>query len=445
MRRLLFILLLLVQIALAYMAIYMPEVKWALYTLGALGLLLLLLLFRSVIKPAHTVRYGLELIAAQDFNNRLVKVGEPESDRVVKLFNTMIDKLRNERLQNLERESFLQLLVEESPMGVAMLDFDGRISLMNPSFKKMLGLDGDKDYADMKIATLPSEFAGRIAEVPLGVSEIIRRGDISRYRCYHLSFIQSGFRRQFYLLESLTEEVMKAERSAYEKVIRIISHEVNNTMGGVRSVLDMLQEVVEGDEIREVIDSCDNRCDQMTRFISSYADVVRVPDPVKTTVSLNDTLAEMIPFLQGMLSPGMELDFIPSAEEIKVDLDLSLMQQVIVNIVKNAKESFPEDSNNPKKITIATSKQGFPEDNYNSKKITIATSKQGNRARLEISNNGLPISDKVSAQLFSPFFTTKREGRGIGLTLISEILNRHSADYSLKTASDGITRFTILL
>lgn len=396
---------------------------WIVYVVLGVEALLLLMLFRSVLKPAQTVRHGMDLIAAQDFNNRLVNVGEPEADRIVKLFNTMIDKLRNERLQNMERESFLQLLIEASPMGVVMLDFDGRVSLVNPSFLKITGILSEEDIIGRAIEDLPSELARRMSEVPLGVSEEIRRGDIRRYRCYHLSFVQSGFPRQFYLLESMTEEVMRAERGAYEKVIRIISHEVNNTMGGVRSVLDTLHDLSDSDDLKEVIESCDNRCDQMTRFISSYADVVRVPEPVRSKIELNEMVGDMVPFLQGMAPVDVALIFEPYKEKIEVDVDLALMQQVIVNIVKNAIESIHRED-------------GI---------IRIVIYVQNERPMLEIANNGEPISEEVSTQLFSPFFTTKREGRGIGLTLISEILNRHNASYSLKTGSDGITRFQIQL
>lgn len=388
--------------------------------------LLLLLLFTSVLKPAQTVRHGMDLISAQDFNNRLVNVGEPETDRIVKLFNTMIDKLRNERLNNMERESFLQLLIEASPMGVVMLDFDGKISLVNQSFLKITGIESEEAVVGREIATLPSDLAQRMGEVALGVREIIRRGDVRCYRCYHLSFVQSGFQRHFYLLESLTEELMKAERGAYEKVIRIISHEVNNTMGGVKSVLDMLHDLTDSDDVAEVIESCDNRCDQMTRFISSYADVVRVPEPVKEANDLNSVVEDMIPFLHGMMPPGVKLDYVSSDIPLMVEVDVALIQQVIVNIVKNAIESIPTGSD--------PSREGH---------VGILTYKREGRSVLEINNDGEPISDAVAAQLFSPFFTTKREGRGIGLTLINEILNRHGALYSLKTYPDGLTRFVI--
>ena len=337
------------------------------------------------------------------------------------LFNQMIDKLRNERLYNREQDGFLKLLIEASPMGVVMLDFDGKVTMMNNSFLRITGIGSMEEGIGSPVAELPSELARKMTEVPLVKNNIIRRGDVKTYRCYHLSFVQMGFPRHFYLLESLTEEVMKAERAAYEKVIRIISHEVNNTMGGVRSVLDTLHEIVDEEDLKEVISSCDDRCNQMCNFISSYADVVRVPEPLMREENLTEETRKMLPFLREMTPESIDLRFAPEDENVKANIDLALMQQVIVNVVKNAMESIKGE--------------GFIE-------ITTAITNAG-KAVLEISNNGEPISEEVSRNLFSPFFTTKKEGRGLGLTLISEILNRHKTHFSLTTDAEGITRFVI--
>ncbi|MBD5358516.1 MAG: PAS domain-containing protein [Bacteroides sp.] len=396
------------------------SIWWAYVAIG-LAVILLWLMWRSVLLPARMVMKGMDLIKAQDFNNRLLNVHEPDSDKIVDLFNQMIDKLRNERLHNREQESFLKLLIEASPMGVMMLDYDDRITMMNDSFLRLTGIKDIESVKGKTMNEVPSELARKMQEVNLGENRIIRNGDVKRYRCYHLSFIQTGFQRQFYLLESLTEEVMKAERQAYEKVIRIISHEVNNTMGGVRSVLDTIHSVCEEDDLREVIESCDNRCNEMCNFISSYADVVRVPKPVMKETDLVQMLRTMSPFLQETLPENIRLTFTPTEEKSVVSIDLSLIQQVIVNIVKNAVESIQSE--------------GF---------IDISIEKLGKETQLTISNNGAPITEEVSRNLFSPFFTTKREGRGLGLTLISEILNLHNARFSLKTGADLITRFTII-
>lgn len=400
-------------------ALFGKPVLW-LCALGAVELFLMILLFRSVIMPASTAVRGMELMASQDFNNRLTYVGEHNADKIVTLFNSLIDKLRNERLHNLEQDSFLRRLIEVSPMGVLILDFNGKISMVNRSMSKITGIQNEEEMLGKTLESLPTDIARSMLNVPLGDKMILRRGDVRMYRCYHLSFVQTGFQRHFYLLESLTEEVKKAEREAYEKVIRIISHEVNNTMGGVKSVLELLHDSSDEQDIREVIESCDHRCDSMCSFISSYAEVVKVPEPVRSNVNINAEIENLVPFLKEMVHDGISVEFIRSCDCLWVSIDIALMQQVIVNIVKNAIESISD--------------KGI---------IRIKTGVDSGHVWLEISNNGEPISEEVSYKLFSPFFTTKREGRGLGLTLIGEILNRHKANFSLRTGDDGITRFHI--
>lgn len=175
--------------------------------------------------------------------------------------------------------------------------------------------------------------------------------------------------------------------------------------------------------IVKVIESCDVRCEQMCGFVSSYADVVRLPDPVKKPHDLNEEIGKLIPFLGLIVKPGVSVDFKPAAGVVTAEIDSELMQQVFVNIVKNASESISHDNGN----------------------IWISTGIEGNSSVIEISNDGDPIDEAVSRQLFRPFFTTKRDGKGIGLTLTSEILNRHGATFRLATTPDGITRFRIHL
>ena len=145
-----------------------------------------------------------------------------------------------------------------------------------------------------------------------------------------------------------------------------------------------------------------------------------MPAPVRQDADLNDTISAMLPFLKGMIPETISLDYVPGNISKKVSIDISLIQQVVVNIVKNAVESITGEGH-----------------------IIISTGILDNSVGLEKSNDGMPITDEVSHMLFSPFFTTKRDGRGLGLTLISEILNRHNAQFSLKTDTDGITHFHI--
>lgn len=380
------------------------------------------ILWHTSLRHKRTVTRGLELIASQDFNNRLTHTGIHGPDKIVDLFNTMIDTLRSERTKNLEQENFLQLLTKASPMGVLTLDFDRRVTMANPAFLKITGISEEKDILGKRPEEIKLSLVREMLKTKLGTNAVIRDGDVRTYRCYHLSFIQTGFRREFYLLESLTEEVIKAERAAYEKVIRTISHEINNTMGGVRSVLQTISDTSDDDDTIEVLESCDNRCEEMCAFVSAYADVVRLPEPMLHETDLNDEVSRLLPFLKMTAKEGVDIEFSPSRTPAIAMIDSNMMQQALVNIVKNANESI-------------SSEGGW---------IRITVAMESNRQVLEIANNGEPISDEVSRNLFRPFYTTKKEGRGIGLTLTAEILNRHNARFRLWTDSHKTTRFRII-
>ncbi|MDE6008143.1 MAG: PAS domain-containing protein [Muribaculaceae bacterium] len=394
---------------------------------AAVALLFMILFYRIAVLPGKVVSRGFELLESQDFNNRLVEVGERNADRSVHLFNSMIDRLRNERLRNIERESFLQLLVEASPMGVLMLDLDGKVSMANRAFLSMGGIEREEEIIGKRIEDMPSNVASWLGSIPYQESVVLRPGDSRLFRGTHLSFVQSGFNRHFYLLENLTEEMMKAERSAYEKVIRIMSHEVNNTMVGVRTVFGMLMDDTEDEELRMVLESCDHRCGEVCAFISEYADVVRLPKPTLSNISLSKLLNETLPFLRTLLPEDILL-FMSVDGDLSLSADRTQIEQVIVNIVKNAIESFKDYDGN-------YGKEG--------KWIKISAQRENRVIRLDISNNGAPITESVASRLFSPFFTTKPDGKGLGLTLTGEILGNHKALWSLRTDDGGVTVFSI--
>lgn len=387
------------------------------------ALLLLLVVAQYYISMTHrrVVNRGFNLLASQEFNNRMVPIGQPQVDKVVYLFNTLIDKLREERLKNLEQESFLDKLIEVSPMGIAMLDYDGHISLMNPAFIRMTELTDPSSLMGKSVEHLPDEWARIITSIPEDSKKVVRQSNTLLFRIWNLHLIQRGFKRRFFLVEPLTEEVMKAEKNAYEKLIRTIAHEVNNTLGGVRSVFETLVETSESQEITDVLESCDRRCDKLSSFISSYVDLVKMPEPVLNNLELNASVRSLLPFLQRLCPPQTRLTFSPSGKCLLFQADMAMLEQVLINIVKNASEAIGDSPG----------------------EVVISTSAGGKKVNLTVANNGQPIPPEVAQQIFSPFFTTKPGGMGMGLMLISEILKKHKATFSLATGPDNITRFSI--
>ena len=203
----------------------------------------------------------------------------------------------------------------------------------------------------------------------------------------------------------------------------MIAHEVNNTTAGITSTLDTVEQALSDSEgmedICEVMRVCTDRCFSMSRFITRFADVVKIPEPSMYPVSLNDLVFSCKRFMEGMckdrdITLTMEID--ESLEEVL--LDSALFEQVLVNIIKNAAESIGTGGT-----------------------ITIRTSSP---ARIEVVDNGPGITKETEAKLFSPFFSTKPNGQGIGLIFIREVLMRHGCSFSLRTYADGLTRFRIL-
>ena len=378
--------------------------------------------YRKIVKPLNSIGSGMELLREQDFSSRLSPVGQYEADRIVNVFNRMMEQLKNERLRLREQNNFLDLLIKASPMGVILTTLDEDLSELNPMAQKMLGVR-QEDVLGKKMNEIDSPLAAELANVPKGETATVRLNDSNIYRCTHSSFIDRGFQHPFFLIESLTDEVMKAEKKAYEKVIRMIAHEVNNTTAGITSTLDTVEQALsteEGmDDICEVMRVCTERCFSMSRFITRFADVVKIPEPTLTPVDLNDLAFTCKRFMEGMCTDRnikLRLEIDETLKEVK--MDASLFEQVLVNIIKNAAESIEKDG----EIIVRTLSPAI----------------------VEVVDNGKGISKEVEAKLFSPFFSTKPNGQGIGLIFIREVLMRHGCTFSLRTYADGLTRFRIL-
>ena len=378
--------------------------------------------YRKIVKPLNSIGSGMELLREQDFSSRLSPVGQYEADRIVNVFNRMMEQLKNERLRLREQNNFLDLLIKASPMGVILTTLDEDLSELNPMAQKMLGVR-QEDVLGKKMNEIDSPLAAELANVPKGETANRRLNDSNIYRCTHSSFIDRGFQHPFFLIESLTDEVMKAEKKAYEKVIRMIAHEVNNTTAGITSTLDTVEQALsteEGmDDICDVMRVCTERCFSMSRFITRFADVVKIPEPTLTLVDLNDLAFTCKRFMEGMCTDRnikLRLEIDETLKEVK--MDASLFEQVLVNIIKNAAESIEKDG----EIIVRTLSPAI----------------------VEVVDNGKGISKEVEAKLFSPFFSTKPNGQGIGLIFIREVLMRHGCTFSLRTYADGLTRFRIL-
>lgn len=412
------------------LAMTMREVssQWTVYIVEGIMvfcLVVLLLFYRTSMRLVRSVSNGMDLLREQDFSSRLAHVNQREADRIVDVFNRMMDSLKNERLKLREQNHFLDLLMGVSPMGILIFDQSEMITMGNKAAASFFGYDDSSDLIGRKLIGIPSPLAAVIKGMEPETIETVRLSNSKIYRCSRLSFMDSGYAHPFVLIEHLTSEMVKAEKKAYEKVIRMIAHEVNNSMAGVNSTLDTVASMLEEESddalhaTADVLRVCQERCMTMSRFITSYADVVKIPEANLMLTDLNERVYACKEFMESMCNErDIRLHVQLCDECVQVKIDNVLFEQALVNILKNAIESIGSDGD-----------------------VYITTTAKP--ATLTIADNGAGISPDIEYKLFSPFFSSKPNGQGLGLIFISDVLTKYNCLFSLRTCDDGLTRFSI--
>jgi nitrogen fixation/metabolism regulation signal transduction histidine kinase len=384
------------------------------------------MLVRSFFVPLDLVRTGAELIRERDFGSRFREVGQPEMDVLIGIYNEMIDQLREERLKLEEQHVLLDKILHASPAGLMILDFDGRISLYNPSAQAMLRLSAERPIGK-RLDELESALGQALARVRPGDSELLPMPGGRRVRGSRIPFRDRGFERSFLLIEELTEELRASEKSAYGKLIRMMSHEVNNTVGAVRSLLQSCSSYAsqlrpeDRDDFASAIEVSSTRLDHLNRFMNGFADVVRLPAPERRPTDVRRLVEDVLVLMRADLERRRVHARLETRAELpEIRLDKHHFEQALVNILKNSAESIGADG-----------------------EIVVELGREGGRAYLTVRDTGKGIPEEVQDRLFTPFFTTKPDGRGIGLTVIREILGGHGFDYTLSGAEGHGAEFRI--
>ena len=381
-------------------------------------------LYRQLIQPLKLLLQGVEAIKARDFNVRFVATGKYEMDQLIDVYNQMIDELRKERTAQEQQHLFLKKLVDTSPTGILILDYDEMVQQINPKAIQLLGVD-ENELRGRFVYTVSHPVMEQITQLRSGESKTVTWNGINTYKLQKSHFIDRGFPRYFIMIEELTAEILAAEKKTYGQVIRMMAHEVNNTIGPVNSIL---QSILKSQELmndsndlpwQNALQVAVDRNYNLSQFVRNFADVVRLPEPSCKEIDCH-RLVQHVARLMEMKAGEKKIQFQFQMAETGffIYADWQQMEQVLINIIKNAIEAI-EGAGSILFITNPVNKQ------------------------LIIVDSGTGIPDSIAVQLFSPFFSTKKDGQGIGLTLVKEVLLKHGFQCTLKTPAAGRTEFMI--
>ena len=205
-------------------------------TLIIISILLAWQLYNQLIQPLKLLMQGTEAIKDRDFNVKFVKTGKYEMDQLISVYNNMIDELRTERTKQEQQHFFLEKLIQTSPTGIIILDYEENVQQANPKALELLDAT-EREVIGKSVSEVDHPMMQQILQLKSGEAKTITVNGANTYKLQKSHFVDRGFPRHFVMIEELTAEILAAEKKAYGKVIRMMAHEVNNTIGPVNSIL----------------------------------------------------------------------------------------------------------------------------------------------------------------------------------------------------------------
>lgn len=384
-------------------------------SLGISLLLLIVLLWlgfafharREVIYHLQTLSNLLEALREGDYSlrGRRARWGDALGE-VVWEINTLGQTLREQRLEAREASALLQKVIAEIDIAVFAFDGSRALQLANPAGERLLAqplaqLSG-RSATELELADLLAGDARSTLQRSFP-------GGSGRWEIRHGTFREAGLPHYLLVITDLSRTLREEERKAWQRLIRVLGHELNNSLAPIKSMASTLQNLLRRealpddwrDDVRSGLGVMADRADALGRFMAAYAMLARLPAPRKLDVSL-------LPLINRVTALDARLPVRISGKDIKVNVDPDQLEQLLINLVKNA-------------VDAAAPVGG---------EVNVNWFHNGGEVVLEVLDTGPGIAN--SDNLFVPFFTTKPGGTGIGLALSRQIAEAHGGVLTLE-------------
>lgn len=438
--------------------------------LATLGILLLILLLvfaafiEEAIRPIQTLANVVAALREEDYSFRARGANRDDSVGQLALeINALADTLQTQRVASLEAVALLRRVIAEMDAPVLAFDQETRLRLLNPAAERVFSLEPAKDLGktaeELTLTDLLEETSETVLQLeiprpsPLGVKRpepsqparwMIRRGE----------FRQRGVPHTLVVLSDVSAALREEERLAWRRLIRVIGHEISNSLTPIKSIAGSLRTRIlpkspNGGEpradaappppppalavlqrdLQRGLSVIENRAESLNRFVQAYRQLAQLPAPILRRVPLQ-------PLLERVVSLEIRLDVrLLAAPDVELFADTDQIEQLLINLVRNAVESAlscVEEEPEAAPVTegaaeSATAASGRPHRKRSGPpcrpKVTIKATEEGDLVCIAIEDNGPGLANPEN--LFVPLYTTKKAGSGVGLALARQIVEAH--------------------
>jgi PAS domain S-box-containing protein len=384
------------------------SLRWMLFGAAGVSLVVYLLAVRAeLVYPLRTLANLLGALREEDYSIRVRAArGDDAMGEVTSELNRLTDALREQRLGALEAAALVRAVIAEIDSAIFAFDANGRLQVVNRLGERLLGRRAEqllgRDAEELGLAQLLEGEHAETAEITLPGGEgrwLIRR---SRFR-------DKGVPHRLLVMSDLSRALREEERLAWQRLLRVLGHELNNSLAPIRSIANSLSGLVARedrpddwlDDVRSGLSVIGARAAGLTRFMEAYAKLARLPRPLLRRVRIADVVARVAD-----LERRLPLRVLPGPDVV-IDVDADQLEQLLINVVRNAADASIESGG----------------------EVTI-TWTAGDQVEITVLDDGAGIAS--TANLFVPFFTTKAGGSGVGLALSRHIAEAHGGTLTLE-------------
>ncbi len=397
--------------------------------------------FNFVSKTNAEITRFLDAARYADFSQRfnLHKLGAGFGE-LGDTFTDILNRFQEVRAGQEEELRHLKALVEHVPVPLLSIHGDGAIIIWNNAARRLFGSTHVTKVADL------NQFGDDFSKEILGVAPGERRltvcemdGTEQKLTVAATQIIIRGHAEKLVSLQDIQSELDLAQLQAWQDLVRVLTHEIMNSITPVASLAKTAVDLVDDaadkisdnpdvvDELQDVKDAVNTvarRSDSLMQFVSSYRRLTRLPPPEKTPIKIVELFSHVISLsTQSWADKGLSLasDIAPSELDVMADRDM--LEQILINMLQNAEQALAGQDGATVWLTARLNRRG--------------------RVVIEMADNGPGVPPDIARKIFVPFFTTKREGSGVGLALTQQVMIAHGGSVGLGEREGGGAKFTL--
>lgn len=396
-------------------------------------------IFRFVSQTNRKLTRFLESVRYSDFISGFTsdnKLGRSFKDLNI-AFNEVLEAFRKARSEKEEHWQYLNTVVQQVRTGILSFDGEGNIQIINANARKFLGINTLRNIREL-IHVNPRLYQALNSAGP-GKSELYKGSNELHLTIQSTELRIRGADVKLVTLQNIQPELQKQELEAWQNLTRVLRHEIMNSITPISSLTSTLREILDHDmerknnhyelkeegaeDLREGLSTIENRSKGLIKFIDAYREYTSLPRPRMCLVHLKDAIDKVAQLMKPELrKTNITFHHECSSEHLSIQADAEMIEQVLINLMKNAIEALA-DTPDPR--------------------LELICRYDENSVKIEVIDNGPGIIPEAIEHIFVPFYTTKRTGSGIGLSLSRQIMQMHNGSLTVESDPDVRTVFTL--